>query len=116
MGPAVGLTQSTRMAKKHELGRLRNARVVDIHGERLGKIGEIFLNDRAQHISYVTVSLGWLRSREVYVPYSLMAVTDNAVIVQVPKAMVERAPRANGTGYLTEAQERDLDAFYAPAL
>lgn len=104
------------MVKEQELLRLRNARVLDINGEHVGKIGEIFLNDRTQEISFVTVALGILRAREVYVPYSLIDVGDEGVVIQVSREVVLEAPRSNSLGYLTKQQESELYSLYEQRL
>lgn len=101
------------MAQEFELERLRNAKVVDFRGEKLGAVGEIFLNDRTQLVSFITVSLGLFRMREVYVPFEAVRVTDDVVSIQRSKQFVMDAPRSNALGYLTKEQERDLRAFYA---
>lgn len=104
------------MATEGELARLRNARVRDVVGERIGKVAEIFLEDRSQEISFITVSLGLFRTREVYIPYSLVDVSDEGAIVQVAAHVVREAPRATGTGYLTRIEEQELRRYYTEAL
>lgn len=104
------------MATEGELTRLRNARVRDVMGEGIGKIVEIFLEDRTQEISFVTVALGLLRTREVYLPYSLVDVSEEGTIAQVSAEVVREAPRVTGTGYLTRSQEQELRRYYNDAL
>lgn len=104
------------MAKEQELLRLRNSRVLDLSGEKIGKIGEIFLTDRTQEIAFVTVTLGLLRTREVYVPYELVDVSEEGVVVQVPREILEQAPRSNALGHLTFDQEAELRDYFESAM
>lgn len=104
------------MATEVELDRLRNALVRDPSGARLGKVCEIFLNDRTQKISFVTVALGPFGTREVYIPYEYIDLDNGVPHTALNREILEAAPRANGLGHLTFTQEEQLRAHYEAAV
>ncbi|MCT1867149.1 PRC-barrel domain-containing protein [Dermabacter sp. p3-SID358] len=104
------------MATEVELDRLRNALVRDSSGARLGKVCEIFLNDRTQKISFVTVALGPFGTREVYIPYEYIDLDNGVPKTALRREILEGAPRANGLGHLTFTQEEQLRTYYESAV
>lgn len=104
------------MATEVELDRLRNALVRDASGGRLGKVCEIFLNDRTQKISFVTLALGPFGTREIYIPYEYIDLDESGPRTAVRREILEEAPRANGLGHLTFTQEEQLREYYESAV
>ena len=102
------------MATEVELDRLRNALVRDASGARLGKVCEIFLNDRTQKISFVTLALGPFSTREIYIPYEDIDPDESGPRTAVRREILEDAP--NGLGHLTFAQEEQLREYYESAV
>lgn len=98
------------------LHSLRNARVSDGEGRKLGKIDDIYVSDRDQQVTWVSVSLGFLRTVDVLVPIELLVTRDAAVSVDAPRAIIEDAPRARVSGHLSAADESEVRAYYARAL
>lgn len=97
------------------LHSLRNARVSDAEGRKLGKIDDIYVSDRDQQVTWVSVSLGFLRTAEVLVPIDLLFTREGVVSVDAPRAVIEDAPRARVSGHLSAADESEVRAYYARA-
>ena len=104
------------MATEVELDRLRNATVRESSGARLGKVCEIFLNDRTQKISFVTIALGPFGMREVYIPYEYIDLDNEGPKTSLCREILEAAPRANGLGHLTFTQEEQLRSYSESAV
>ncbi len=82
---------------------------VDANGDKLGKVGQVYLDDRTGQPVWVTVSRGLFGSRESFVPLYNAAVRDERLVLATPQQLVEDAPDIETDGYL---DEQDVEALY----
>jgi hypothetical protein len=86
--------------------------VVGPAGERIGKVGQVFLDDRTGLPAWVTAKAG-LYSAESFIP--LARATRNGNVLAVPFAAdeIKDAPRVRGEGeHLSQAEAARLRAHY----
>ena len=87
--------------------------VVDSEGKRIGKIGQIYLDDQGGQPEWVTVSTGLFGSGESFVPLADATVQGDDIHVGHTKDRVKDAPHSDDAGgHLSEAQEADLFRYY----
>ena len=86
---------------------------VDRDGDKIGKIGQVYLDDATQQPVWITVSTGFFGSNESFAPlYGATHVGDDLQL-GVDKAQVKDAPNVDADGQLSEAETDALYAHYA---
>ncbi len=86
--------------------------VVDQSGSKIGKIGQIFLDDRTNEPEWVSAPTGLFGSSESFVPLQGAVLMGDELAVQYSKDMVKDAPRVEADGNLTPSQEDELYSYY----
>ncbi len=86
-------------------------------GEKMGKVGQIFLDETSGEAAWVTVKTGVFGGAESFAPLRDARMDGDDVFVPFDKARVKNAPRVEDSdGHLTPDEEDELYAFYAPDL
>jgi uncharacterized protein (TIGR02271 family) len=87
--------------------------VVDNDGDKIGSIGQIFLDDQTGRPEWVTVKTGMFGGGESFVPLRDSEVTGGDVRVPFGKDKVKDAPRiSDSDGHLSEEEEGTLYRYY----
>ncbi|MFY0407607.1 DUF2382 domain-containing protein [Solicola sp. PLA-1-18] len=86
--------------------------VVETDGTKIGKIGQIFLDDHTGEPEWVTVSTGMFGTAESFVPLSSATASGNDLTVSFDKATVKDAPRVDADGHLEPKDEQELYTYY----
>ena len=87
--------------------------VVGSDGEKIGSIGQVFLDDETGQPEWVTVKTGFFGTGESFVPLRQAEVTGNDVRVPFDKDKVKNAPRINDAeSHLSEQEEDALYDYY----
>lgn len=82
-------------------------------GDKLGKVGQVFLDDRTDRPAFVTVHTGLFGRRESFVPIADARVEDGRLVVPFTKDQVTGAPSIDlDEGHLDEAEEARLWQHY----
>ncbi|CAN5361220.1 PRC and DUF2382 domain-containing protein [soil metagenome] len=89
-----------------------NAEVVDSDGDKVGKIGQVYLDDTSGNPEWVTVKTGLFGTSETFVPISAADVDDNSIRVPFDKATIKDAPRIDVDEHLSPEQEDELYRHY----
>jgi len=81
--------------------------------EKIGKVGQVFLDDQTGEPEWVTVSTGLLGGAESFVPLADATVSGNDVLVSHSKDKVKDAPRVSDSdGHLSQDEEAELYRYY----
>jgi uncharacterized protein (TIGR02271 family) len=100
------------MMAPEQLQSMIGKNAVDADGEKIGKIGQIYLDDATGDPQWVTVSTGLFGTKESFAPlYGSRAEGDNLVLA-VSKAMVKDAPNVENDGHLEESEVQALFQYY----
>jgi len=90
-----------------------NGAVVDSEGKRIGKIGQIYLDDQGGQPEWVTVPTGLFGNGESFAPLADATVQGDDIHVAYTKDVVKDAPHSDDAGgHLSEQQEQDLFRYY----
>ncbi|MHA6798258.1 PRC-barrel domain-containing protein [Bounagaea algeriensis] len=87
--------------------------VFDPEGNRLGRVGNVYIDDETRRPEWITVRSGMLALRETFVPLDGAETAEDRIDVRVTRTEVRRAPRVTVEhGHLSDADGRDLFAHY----
>lgn len=90
--------------------------VVDTEGNKIGKVGQIFLDDQSGQPEWVTVKTGLFGGAESFVPLASAHLVGEDVAVPFDKEKVKGAPRVEDSdGHLDESEEAELFRYYGLA-
>ena len=101
------------MMAPEQLQSMIGKNAVDSDGDKIGRIGQIYLDDSTGDPQWVTVSTGLFGTKESFAPlYGSRAEGDNLVLT-VSKAMVKDAPNVENDGHLEESEVQALYQYYS---
>ncbi|GAB3575796.1 PRC and DUF2382 domain-containing protein [Amycolatopsis endophytica] len=86
--------------------------VVDNHGNKIGKVGTVYVADDTQQPEWVTVRTGLFGHKESFVPLQGATMDRDGVHVRVSKEKVSEAPQTDGDRHLSEQESAELYRFY----
>ena len=101
------------MRTQSDIDRLDGIDVYDTAGEKIGSVGQVFLNAASGEPEWVTVKTGLFGMKETFVPLHDASITDDRITVGYTKDHVKDAPRIDADGPLSYAEEQELYTFYA---
>jgi len=82
-------------------------------GDKVGKIGQIFLDDETGRPEWVTVHTGLFGTNESFVPLTDAMYTDGSLTVPYEKARIKDAPNIDvDAGHLSREEEAQLYTYY----
>jgi uncharacterized protein (TIGR02271 family) len=86
--------------------------VVGADGQKIGSIGQVYVDDSTGEPSFVTVKTGLFGTAESFVPLQDATVTGSDIRVAYDKNEVKDAPRVDPDGRITPTEEQRLYAHY----
>ena len=100
------------MITEQQLSSIRGATVYDADGDKIGKAGEVYLDDSTGRPEWLTVNTGLFGSSESFVPIESAQLNGSEVRVPFDKAKVKDAPRVATDGHLDPSEEEELYRYY----
>ncbi|KFU78797.1 conserved domain-containing protein [Amycolatopsis lurida] len=100
------------MAKTMQPQELIDSAVVDPTGNKLGKVGNVYLADATRQPEWITVKTGLFGTKESFVPLSGAHTDRDGVHVRVDKEAVTDAPRIEADGHLSAEESARLYQHY----
>lgn len=91
---------------------LRGSTVRDRDGEKVGKVGDVFLDSRTDRPSWVGVKTGLLGGKESYVSLSAARVLGDELHLPYDKELVRSAPHVEPDVSLSPEEEQALYRHY----
>jgi len=89
---------------------------VDADGDKIGKVGQVYIDDAAGQPEWVTVGTGMLGTKESFAPLYNASVRDGELVLAVPKVLVKDAPNVGDDGHLEDTEAAALYQHYATYL
>ena len=81
-------------------------------GDKIGKVGQVYLDDQSGRPEFVTVNTGLLGTSESFVPVAGATFASDRLDVPYTKDKVKGAPSVGDDGHLDEAEEDRLYEYY----
>jgi uncharacterized protein (TIGR02271 family) len=95
-----------------QLTSVANGNVIDNDGDKIGGIGQIYLDDQTGEPNWVTAKTGLFGTSESFVPLSGASISGSDIVVGYDKATVKDAPRVDADGHLSPEEEDALYRYY----
>ena len=95
-----------------DLSGLRDGNVVTTSGDKIGGIGQVYLDDQTGEPSFVTANTGLFGTSQSFVPLQQASVRDGDIVVDYDKDTVKNAPRIDDDGSLSPEEEDRLYEYY----
>jgi len=87
--------------------------VMSTSGEKIGKAGQVFLDDQTNQPEWVTVNTGLFGSKESFVPLAQAELSGQGITVPYSKDQIKDAPTVDiDGGHLDQGEEAALYAHY----
>jgi uncharacterized protein (TIGR02271 family) len=102
----------TRFAPDQLVGRT----ALDPGGDKVGKVGQVYLDDQTGQPAWVTVSTGLFGNRQSFAPLQGASTDGEEVLLAVTKDQVKDAPNVEDDGHLNEDEQRALYDYYGGIL
>ncbi|MFD2674335.1 PRC-barrel domain-containing protein [Gulosibacter bifidus] len=108
------LTEEERRAQEAEaqLLVLFQSTVFGPNDEKIGRVGQVYLDDQTQEPNWVTVKTGIFGTKEYFVPLDLAERSERQIRVPYDKATVTSAPLTEIDQNLSPEEEDELYAYY----
>ncbi|MEU4446827.1 PRC and DUF2382 domain-containing protein [Actinosynnema sp. NPDC050801] len=101
------------MINQAEVDRLYDCEVVDEHGDRIGSVKQVWLDDRDGRPMWASVHTGLFGLKESFVPIQDATLGDGVVTVPVDKQQVKDAPRIDVSDeHMSDRQQDELYEYY----
>ena len=89
-----------------------DGKVVSRSGEKIGSIGQIYLDNTTEQPTWVTVKTGLFGTSESFVPLEDSRLDGEDIVVGYDKDTVKDAPRVDPDGNLSPQEEEELYRYY----
>ena len=100
------------MFSTDDIETMRNGKLVDTHGDKVGKVGEIFLDDQTGEPAWATVNTSFFGTAESFVPLKGATREGDDLQVRFDKQQIKDAPRVDGGEHLDAEHEQELYRYY----
>ena len=94
---------------------LFNCDVIDVNGDRVGSVGQVYLDDQTGQPSWVTVKTGLFGLKETFVPLEQAIVADGKITTPYSTEKIKDAPRVDPDKHLDADEEAQLYNYYGIA-
>jgi len=95
-----------------DIARMQNAEVVDQNGDKVGSVGQIYLDDQSQRPTWVTVKTGLFGTKETFVPLDQASQDGDSIRVPYTKDFIKDAPNMDADHHISESEEDELYRYY----
>ena len=102
------------MLSETDATQAMGATAYDTNGDKIGKVGQVFLDDQSGQPEFLTVNTGLFGTSESFVPAKGASLDGDRVNVQFTKDVVKDAPKVDiDSGHLDQDEERRLFEYYS---
>jgi uncharacterized protein (TIGR02271 family) len=100
------------MITERQIHHVIGSTAVGNDGGKLGKVGEVYLDDETGRPEWATVHTGLFGTKETFVPLTQADLSGDQVRFPYAKAKVKDAPRIDTDGHLSPEEEAELYRYY----
>ncbi len=87
-------------------------RAVDPAGNKIGTVGQVYVNDQTGHPDWVTVNTGLFGLRESFAPLAGSSFSGDDLVLPFDKDVVKDAPDIADSSHLDEDEQQSLYDYY----
>ena len=100
------------MIARQDFDRIEGATAYDNSGEKIGRVGQLYIDDETGEASWVTVSTGLFGLSESFAPLQGAEFDGDDIRLKYDKETVKDAPRIDKDQHLDMDDQRDLYRHY----
>jgi uncharacterized protein (TIGR02271 family) len=101
------------MITEQQISQVIGNTAVGSDGGKLGKVGQVYLDDETGRPEWATVNTGLFGTRETFIPLAQAEATGDQLRFPYEKAKIKDAPRVNDeNGHLSPDEEAELYRYY----
>lgn len=100
-----------RISQEH-VDSLYSAEVIDQDGDKVGGVGQVYLDDDTGAPAWVTVKTGLFGTSETFVPLASADFDNGQIRVPYEKGFIKDAPNMDADRHLDEPQQEELYRYY----
>ena len=100
------------MTTTEELQNMEGQTAVDVNGAKLGKIGQIYVDDQTGQPLWVTITTGMFGTKQSFAPLYGSRSDGGALHLAVTKDMVTDAPGVEADGHIEDSENEALYTYY----
>ncbi len=100
------------MLEQNQIEQIIGTDAYGADGNKIGKIGEVYLDDQTGQPSWMTVNTGLFGTSESFIPLSDASLSGEQLTVPYDNDKVKGAPNVSADGHLSPDEERELYAYY----
>lgn len=95
------------------LEQLQNADVYSTSGDKIGSVGQVYLDDQTEQPTFVTVKTGLFGTKETFVPLDKAQTAEGGITVPFEKDFVKDAPNVDADANLSPEEEQRIYEYYS---
>ena len=100
------------MVDINDIDTLYSATAVDRDGDKLGKVGQVYVSDDGRQPLFVTVHTGLFGTKQSFVPLQGADLRGDTVTLQYDKDTIKGAPNIDDDGALSDDEQESLFDYY----
>ncbi len=100
------------MIDQDQINNYVDGNVIDNDGDKVGSVGQIFLDDQTGQPAWVTVKTGLLGTKETFVPIADAQPSGGDLRVPFDKETIKNAPSIDVDQHLSPEEEAQLYSYY----
>jgi uncharacterized protein (TIGR02271 family) len=101
------------MTTTQDLQNMQGQTALDVNGDKLGKIGQIYVDDQTSAPLWVTIATGMFGTKESFAPLYGSNASSDGLQLAVSKDMVKDAPGVDADGHIGDSENEALYDYYA---
>ena len=100
------------MIPQEQVGSVVDTEAYDTSGNKIGRVGQVYLDDETGQPEFATVRTGLFGTKETFVPLAQATFDGSRLTVPFTKDSVKDAPSIDTDGHLSEEEEAQLYQYY----
>ncbi len=100
------------MLDTNQIDQVTGSDAYSSDGDKIGKVGQVYLDDQSGQPEWVTVNTGLFGTNESFVPLSDASYSDGHLTLPYDKDKVKNAPNLSSDGHLSPEEEQQLYTYY----
>jgi uncharacterized protein (TIGR02271 family) len=100
------------MLSTQDIDQVIGSEVYGPDGDKIGKAGQVYLDDQTNEPAWVTVNTGLFGTNENFIPVQDASFSGGRVTVPFDKAKVKDAPQVASDGHISPEEEQELYRYY----
>ena len=100
------------MISSQEIDQVMGSTAYDSDGDKIGKVGQVYLDDETNQPAWVTVNTGLFGTSESFAPVESATFSGDRLTLAHDKDKVKGAPNVAADGHLSHEEEQSLYQYY----